>query len=304
MVTHTAQSAVCFAPGIGTLGVCFVCVLFNETFVLQFSLRLRLFIRFGNQYARSMNCGQWSPDFLSALEQMVARTGGDSSPVAVFDADGTLWDTDANENFLSHLDTYGLVRTDGEQSIRQEYDRRCAQDKHAGYQWGAQVCDERPAEQVSEWAQQSYEERTAPFVFDAMRALVTRLVGLQWGVYVVSASPVWTVLPGTNALGIAPENVLALDVERQNGRLTRHLCEPLSMGEGKVACIQKYVGQAPSFAAGNTLDDVPMLRMAETMGVVVNPTGEDGDVSSLLGMAIKNGWHILRTRTMQNEETP
>ncbi len=110
-----------------------------------------------------MICGQWSPDFLSALEQLVENLGGDAAPLAVFDADGTLWGTDANENFLSHLDAHGLVRNSKTETIRQEYDRRCEQDKHAGYQWGAQVCAGLRIEQVIAWAQDSYQTRTAPY---------------------------------------------------------------------------------------------------------------------------------------------
>jgi len=246
-----------------------------------------------------MICGQWSTGFLSALEQLLENTMGESAPLAVFDADGTLWDTDANENFLSHLDANGLVHIAENETIRQQYDRRCEQDKHSGYQWGAQVCAGLRIDQVTAWAQDSYQKRTAPFEFEAMRSLVSRLLELQWRVMVVSASPVWTVLPGTNAFGIAPENVLALDVERRDDRLTEHLCRPFSMGEGKVDCIQKYVGQVPYLAAGNSLDDVPMLRMTGAMGVVVNPSGDEEDFSSLLGMAIQNDWHILQTHSRQ-----
>ena len=259
------------------------------------SMLLRLFIRSGNQYARSMNRGQWSPDFQTALDELLSLPVPSHPPVAVFDADGTLWGGDANENFLSYLDVQGLAQELGFQSIRLEYDRRCAQDKHDAYAWGAQVCAGMSEDRVAVLSQASHEASTAARIFEDMQDLVTCLLDHQWLVYVVSASPVWAVLPGAKAFGISANHVIGLDVERCDGVLTNQLKRPFSMGIGKVTCIDQYVGCVPWVVAGNSLDDRPMLDIAAHCRIVVNPEGEAGDGSSLHGMAIRNDWHILWT---------
>ena len=245
-----------------------------------------------------MQSGQWSADIDGQLEALWVQAGGSPQPIAVFDADGTLWAGDATEDFLAYVDEKQLFRpSEVRDSVLSHYFALVERDPHEAYAWGARVCAGLAEDQVQDWALDCFEQRTAHRMFSEMGTLIQTLHARQWHVYIVSASPVWVVLPGALHLGIPSERVLAIDVERSEGKLTQTIREPMSMGQGKVACIHETIGGSPLLAVGNSLDDVPMMTLATGLAIVVNPSDGDGIRSSLQQLAVERGWAIHHTAT-------
>lgn len=76
---------------------------------------------------------------------------GTMDPFATFDADGTIWSSDATESFIAYLESQGILTPDhlepalklvpllpGE-GVYSYYQRLCAKDKAIGYPWCAQA---------------------------------------------------------------------------------------------------------------------------------------------------------------------
>ncbi len=153
--------------------------------------------------------------------------------------------------------------------------------KRFGYTWSATAYAGHTLEEVTQWAEASYAENIAPHRFAGMEALLQGLMAAGWDVFVVSASPRWAVLPGTDRIGVPRDRVLAIEVEIVDGRLTGRPRPGITQGPGKVTRIQRDIGRVPVFGAGNSVDDLPMLRCVSEGAVVVNPGTMD----------VEAGWH-------------
>lgn len=88
-----------------------------------------------------------------------------------------------------------------------------------------------------------------------------------------------------------PETVRALGtpLEWEGGRLTGRVAGPVAVGETKAHGLLRLLRGEPLHAAyGDTVQDVPMLRLAR-QPVAVSPDG------ALLGTARQRGWRVLGT---------
>ncbi len=221
------------------------------------------------------------PGLLAYFDRLVSKPR-DETPVAVFDADGTLWAPDSSDSLLSWVDARGLVDPPvGSSALRAHGDALVAVCKRIGYAWAAMAMAGRTPDEVAQWAEASYVEYIAPHRFVAMEALLLGLMEAGWDVFVVSASPRWAVLPGTDRIGVPRDRVLAIEIEVADGRLTGIPRPGITQGPGKVTRIQRDIGRVPVFGAGNSVDDLPMLRHVSEGAVVVNPGAMDVDP----------GWH-------------
>jgi len=160
---------------------------------------------------------QFAPDLADALLEVLdssTRHAPAQAPVAVFDADGTLWDTDASEDLLDWMDERALIAPPaGSSSLRDHSDKLCAVDRKAGYTWAATAVQGRAVAEVAEWADACYVDRIGRHVYESMAMLIAELHHRRWEVFVVSASPRWAVLPGAMRLGVPPERVLTIDAK-------------------------------------------------------------------------------------------
>jgi phosphoserine phosphatase len=254
------------------------------------------------QYAAPMKSRQFAPCVADALESLFQVETRDVQPVAVFDADGTLWDTDASEDLLDWLDERTLVTPPRASSSLRDYsDRLCAIDRRAGYAWAATAMVGQRASDVSEWAEACFLDRIEARIYPTMASLVSTLHTRGWSVHIVSASPRWAIEPGAKRLGIASDNISALDAHVIAGpdgvlRYTGRLKGNITSGSGKPLRILEAIGSTPLFVAGNTVDDVPMLRLATHSAMVVNPAAVPDDATCLATLAEDAGWLIHRTR--------
>lgn len=107
-------------------------------------------------------------------------------------------------------------------------------------------------------------------------------------VWIVSASPEVSVRAAMRYFGIKAELIGVRSVIK-DGVCTAVLEEPLSMFEGKVVCIRKYITSehVPLLAAGDSESDLPMLEVAD-IKVVIDRGNE------LTRIAREQKWFLLQ----------
>jgi phosphoserine phosphatase len=197
------------------------------------------------------------------------QTGPEEGPpVVVFDADGTLWADDLGERHLALLGAEGLVSPSvGYGSLLEEYEARCGRDFDAGYGWAVQCMAglaEGDVVTTSRAAWRAHRDQVPGTILALLDWCDAR--GLER--WIVSASHRWAIEEAAADLGFAPERVLAMEVEVEDGVLTSRLKRPLPNGAGKVSLIEAHVGRRPWMAAGNSRHDLEMLGHAERALVV------------------------------------
>jgi len=103
----------------------------------------------------------------------------------------------------------------------------------------------------------------------AMVALIRRMIAENWKVYLVTASPGPIVADLAARWGVDKANVIGFDATRDaQGRFTDHLIAPFPHGAGKAEALEPRLEAPLRFAAGDALQDVPMLELAEHVMVV------------------------------------
>ena len=237
----------------------------------------------------------------AALER--ARARGEDPPVAAFDADGTLWRGDASDDLLDWVHERGLLLVPatwpGERpqdaTLKGYCDALCHRSRPEAYAWAAAVYAGLELALVESWAAASWEVRGLHRVNPEMAALVKWLLSEGVRVTIVSASPWWAVVPGARHLGIVPEDVFAVDVDRDGTRLTGQVRLPVTAGEGKVVRFDREVGRRPFLAAGNTVDDLALIEHATQLGFVIDPRPPHGSTADLAAIAAERGFLVHHT---------
>ena len=220
--------------------------------------------------------------------------GASPDPLAVFDADGTLWADDLGETHLRVLDEGGLVAASpGYDSLLVEYEARCAANVDDAYAWGARILAGMDEEVVRESAKETW-ARHKGLLLAPMVGIVRGLIDAGVDVAVVSASNRWIIEAAVADLGVGHDRVVAVDLEREGGALTNRVLQPMPNGAGKVGAIDALLGQRPVLAFGNSIHDVPMLAYAD-LGVFVLAThpGQPVLSESLEVIRVQHGWHYL-----------
>ncbi len=106
-------------------------------------------------------------------------------------------------------------------------------------------------------------------------------------VWVVSASPELLVRQAMKHFNIEA-NLIGVRNIIVDGKITDELEKPLSIYEGKIDCIKKYISQdkKPLISVGDSINDLPMLECCE-IKVVVDRQNE------LAKEAKKNNWFLI-----------
>ncbi len=228
------------------------------------------------------------------------KTAG--QPVAAFDADGTLWDTDLGENFFKYeiancplkdlpADPWGHYRTWKENG-----------DPRPAYLWLAQVNAGHSLKSVREWADQAVEKIKPVPIFSAQQQLIRLLIEEGVKVFIVTASVRWAVEPGARLLGLKNEDVLGVETGvSSEGIVTNQAAGHMTYREGKASALLSSTGGRPPFlAAGNTKGDSQLLGIATRIRLAVTATRPGDELYSseheLQLEAQQKGWIQHRFR--------
>jgi phosphoserine phosphatase len=206
--------------------------------------------------------------------------------LAVFDCDGTLWSGDAGADFFEWELGSGLLSPEIVAWARARY---------ADYLAGQVSEDDMCAEMVTRNRGLSedvlirtpvpfFREKLAEGIFTDMQALVRDLHAHGCEIWAVSSTSEWVIRTGMKHFGIAPERVLALAVEVENGTITNRVIR-IPSGKGKPQAINEVIGRVPDAVFGNSIWDADMLEIARHP-FAINPTTELG------GMARQRQWPI------------
>lgn len=211
---------------------------------------------------------------------------------ACFDADGVLWREDVgNDYFASCLERH-LLRPKQEAvalEALEAWRRGELTDGEEGRlaALAVQVLQGLREQFVASDCAAFVRQRFPPFLIPEIRAWIQRLQTAGIACWVVSGSPVWGVRAGAELVGIPAERVLAVSTVACNGVLTPNLANPFPFGGGKAEAIRALLPEPPALAFGNTVYDVPMLELATSLAVAVEP---DADLRSIAG---ERGWAVL-----------
>lgn len=219
------------------------------------------------------------------------------SPVAVFDADGTLWDTDLGEAFFKFQIEKNLL-PDLPKSPWTHYRKmKASGDPRPAYLWLAQINKNKPLELIRSWAQESVRNLEPLPIFEDQKKLVSLLQDNGVQVFVVTASVKWAVEPGAKLLGIPEDHVIGVSTQIENGFITDKADGEMTYKEGKVKALLNHTNQTPPFfASGNSPGDLYLLKAATRLSLAVGASQKGHELfdaeESLREEARKNNWQI------------
>jgi HAD superfamily hydrolase (TIGR01490 family) len=216
------------------------------------------------------------------------RKAASGSGVVVFDADGTLWRGDAGEDFfLWQLENKVLLpeRLPGAKQSWDEYKSSAVSERDIWIE--VTRCQAGlTEEQVTTWAREFFSREMASRVFPGMKDAISRLQIKGMDVWIVSASHRWIIGAGAEHLGVPADHVIAVQTVVKDGVITDEIVEPVPFREGKVDAIKSVIGGQPIIAFGDSMNDVPMLKYARSLAVVINPS------DALRKVAVETQWAI------------
>lgn len=205
----------------------------------------------------------------------------DERGLAVFDADGVLWHGDVSEDFTLWM--IGEGHFDGR--LWPVYERCNNEDPAAG---ALQILSfyEGMAESDLRLHVEHFWQSTAtrPWLMQ-VRATVSWAAEHGFTLLVVSATPSPVLRPLKRHLPI--EQVLGLDLDFDAmGRATGGPAGVTTIGPGKAERVRAVSRSPVQLAVGNSVLDIPMLRMSTGVAWAINPD------STLRETAGREGWLI------------
>eukprot|EP00968_Pinguiococcus_pyrenoidosus_P018793 scaffold1954_cov268-Pinguiococcus_pyrenoidosus.AAC.230 len=235
----------------------------------------------------SLDPAPWSPEAFRRLEALLEEPVDERPgfrPVAAFDADGTLWGGDAFDAFTQVLVREGKLGADATAQAGQSYADSKGDARRAALAGCTKLLEGLTLEEIQDAAYKAwgtYEERgLKDTVFWGMADLIAALQSRGWRTVLVTASPAASVIAGAEAMGISEGDIFGIRLAVDDrGRTTgeMHPSMPVSWNEGKPEALRAAgLGGRVMFAAGNSIDDVPMLLMAKQERLMITSAAADG----------------------------
>lgn len=218
-----------------------------------------------------------------------------ANKIAAFDADGTCWFSDVGRDFFEYQ-----IRTNffsGPSYNWDDYKKREDVDIKVGLFWLAEILENFSLEELRKFGDQFNQEMRPVFV-EHQKEIIKFLTEKGVKVHIVTASVKWTVEAAALELGIPRENVIGIETEVENGKITAVQKGHLTWKEGKVKALLDHTdGKLPFFVSGNTTSDVPMMRisthLSQMMRSVDDKSGIISSEQEALTIAKAEGWNYL-----------
>lgn len=257
---------------------------------------------------------------VEAIIQSVADRLQEKPPephFVVFDFDNTCIVNDIQESLLAYLCRHSLLRNDSlvtsyslkddpqryHEAVFLEYYKLLDDKKvYEAYRYGVRILTGFKKEEIPALTMKNIAEqgdvlgketlfgieiakglRLRTHVIDLMKELQKR--GLE--IWIISASSEEAVKAAADYFHLSTK-IIGVKLEEKDGILTDTFIEPLSVTEGKVPNIQKYIHPSahPLLGIGDNMNDFTMLQYCLTQAVVNRN-------NSLTREAEKRGWYIL-----------
>ena len=213
------------------------------------------------------------------------------SPVAAFDADGTLWNMDMGEHFFQYQIDHKLVAMPSDPW----HHYKSLKKKHPpdAYLWLAQINHGKSLDEVRKWASAAVGEIGAVPFFPEVQHLVQYLISKKVSVYVVTASVTWAVEPAARLLGIPFSHVLGVETEIDDtGLVTDHQRGVVTYRHGKAESLLAATGDVrPFLCVGNTEGDQKLIESSTDFKLCVRSSDEDSELGSAEGKLWDWGQH-------------
>lgn len=214
--------------------------------------------------------------FWTQLNETLAELKKNKTPlVALFDADGTLWDTDLGENLFMYTIDNRLVPLPSEPwEFYQELKKKNSDPREA-YLWLAQIYDGIPLVQVRQWATEAF-QTIVPFpVFEEQKKLLGVLLKNGVKIKIITASITWAVQPGARFLGLDESAVIGVETGVENGVVTSRQNGIITYKIGKVEAYKQQEQIVPFLAAGNSEGDIDLLEYASHIRLAVSAANRE-----------------------------
>jgi HAD superfamily phosphoserine phosphatase-like hydrolase len=246
-----------------------------------------------------MKYKSYSETFWKQLNETLAELKKNQSPlVALFDADGTLWDTDLGENLFHYTIDNRLVELPPNPWEHYLELKKKNSDPRDAYLWLAQIYKGQTLEQVRKWSDDAL-KNLQPFpVFDDQKKLVDVLRNNQVTIKIVTASITWAVEPGARFLDLQNSDVIGVETLVQNGVITDQKHGVITYRSGKVDGYKQKHSDQPFLAVGNSEGDVELLEFASRLRLAVSAANREDKLYKsefqLQEIAKSKGWHFHR----------
>lgn len=219
-----------------------------------------------------------------------------SEPIAAFDADGTLWDTDLGEAFFDYIIDNKKLPLPSDPW--EHYKSLKKKKPEEAYLWLAQICADFDLSQIQNWADDCVKKLNPP-LFEAQKNLIDKFQSSGVKVYIVTASIKWAVEPGARLLGLTNEQVIGVETRVINGKITDQQSGVITYRKGKVdALLSLTNGQKPFFCSGNSEGDTELLGCSTDLAMAVSASRRDDPLfrseNQLFKLAKNNGWLMHR----------
>ncbi|MFN8945376.1 MAG: HAD family hydrolase [Pseudobdellovibrionaceae bacterium] len=230
-----------------------------------------------------MKFKEYSVDVWSKIDRAIAQAKKeDPHPVAAFDADGTLWDTDLGEMFFKYKIANNMVPMPNDPWQYYQDLKKKNNDPREAYVWLAKIMKGVPICTVKSWAQSGVDANSPIPVFNEQKKLIEKLLLADVQVFIVTASIKWAVEPGSKLVGLQPENVIGVMTEVVDGKVTDKNFGIMTYRKGKAdALLQATGGKYPFLASGNSIGDFELLSAATKIRLCVSAaTSENQELYS------------------------
>lgn len=207
--------------------------------------------------------------------------------VAVFDADGTLWEGDSGKDFLYWEVERGILPAEVAAWVIPRYRDykagKVAEDVMCGEM--VQIHRDLAVADLERAGEEFFVEKIERRIFPEMMELTARLKKEGCELWAVSSTNEWVVKAGVGRFGIAADHVLAACVRCVAGRATGELIR-VPTDEGKAAVVRDLVGRTPDAVFGNSMHDHAMMAMARAVYAI----GPNPDLEQA---ARQRGWPVF-----------
>lgn len=224
-----------------------------------------------------MNYKKYSQSTWDLIKQTIAlKKNGLQKLVAVFDADGTLWDCDLGENFFQYQIDHKQVPLPDNPFEHYLDLKKINNDPRPAYVWLAQINKNLPLQKVRGWADQAFASIAPNPIFEEQQKLIQLLRENDVDVFIVTASIKWAVEPGARALGLSNNSVIGVETEVHDGTISERPVHPITYRMGKVEALKKHIGtRIPFLASGNSIGDFELLDFSSDIKLVVSAAAMD-----------------------------